>query len=140
EIAVDLDYLEALHPLEQGGGERAQARADLDQAIVGARIDARDDAAHDRGIHQEVLAEALARAVRREYGHADSRWLSLRARGFPTSAEPRKSSEASARGLDALRRKPPRPPHAPGIARHGGSSLDGLDQSAGVGSLGARDV
>ena len=62
EVAVDLDDLEALAALEEGQGQRAAPRADLDDAFAGLRVDRRDDSREDARVMQEMLAEALARA------------------------------------------------------------------------------
>ncbi len=34
DVAVDLDHMQMIQPLQQRVGQRAQARADLDDAIV----------------------------------------------------------------------------------------------------------
>ena len=63
QVAVDLHRLESLGALEQHGRERAQARADLDDALTGPRRDRVADRREDRCIGQEMLAESLARCV-----------------------------------------------------------------------------
>ena len=48
---------------QQRQGDRAEARTDLDHALVGLRIDRGHDPLDHAGIVQEVLAEAFARNV-----------------------------------------------------------------------------
>ena len=63
QVAIDLDGIEPLGGLEQGGGHHPLARADFQQVIAGARVDGHDDALHHAVIAQKVLSEALARRV-----------------------------------------------------------------------------
>jgi len=63
QVEVQLDHVELRAAAEQALGQRALARADLQQALVLLGADGAQDAVDDAGIVQEVLAEALARAV-----------------------------------------------------------------------------
>src|SRR5690606_25329307 len=95
-IAVDFDCFELLHAREQRQRDRAEARTDLDDAVLGLRIDRGDDTRDHAGIMEEMLTEALARDMQRLFRHdrAPPRlWLnssasSMAAMRLPGSALP----------------------------------------------------
>ena len=63
QIAIQLDHGHAAGALHQRLRQRRQTGADLDQALIGLRIDGTHDAVDDALVLQEVLAKALARHV-----------------------------------------------------------------------------
>ncbi|CFE03908.1 Uncharacterised protein [Bordetella pertussis] len=63
QIAVDLDRGQVIDAIEQGAGQRRQARTDLDHAVVARGPDGPHDRLDHALVGQEMLAEALARLV-----------------------------------------------------------------------------
>src|SRR5262249_13601176 len=59
EVAVDFKRGDGLHPGGERAGERPGARANLDERVVGLRIDRANDLVDPRRL-EEVLAEAPA--------------------------------------------------------------------------------
>ena len=73
---------------DQQLGERAAARADLDQRLVGLRRDLAHDAVEHAAVVQEVLAEALARENQLRVSPANSMASCVAATRLPASARP----------------------------------------------------
>ena len=73
QIAVDFDGGDLACPLDQQQGQRAQAGADLDNALARPRVDRGDDALDVMRVVQEVLREAPSRAVALHQRPADGR-------------------------------------------------------------------
>ena len=63
QVAVELDDIERAGAGRELFCQRALARPDLHQVVVGARIDGPHDTVDNAGIVQEILAETLARAM-----------------------------------------------------------------------------
>ncbi len=59
EVAVDFHHVQLSRPLQQRPGQRAPARAHLENALAGPRIHRIQNPADHAGVVQEVLAEAL---------------------------------------------------------------------------------
>ena len=59
DVMVDFDDVQRACTLEQGRGNRAAARAYLDQPIARLGVDGADDALDRAGVMQEMLAIAL---------------------------------------------------------------------------------
>jgi hypothetical protein len=97
EIAVDLDDGQSVDPIEQRSGQRAQTRADFDEALASLRRDRLDDALDIMRIGQEMLAESLARAMR-GFQRAAARARAARsiARSTAANSEPGSAARASA--------------------------------------------
>jgi hypothetical protein len=106
QVAVELDHGERVVLLQQRQRDRALARADLDQALAGLRVDRQHDLLDHAAVVQEVLAELLLRR-RLEVAHARLRCGQARAQrdgGAQAggSASPRRRARARCRG------RPPR--------------------------------
>ena len=98
EIAVDLDDRQAVDPREQRPGQRAQTRADFDDAIVAPRRERLEDALDIARIGQEMLAESFARAMRGYRQRPGERARDARsiARSTAANSEPGSAARASA--------------------------------------------
>src|SRR3990172_2265455 len=85
--------------LEQGPGQRAFARTNLDDGVAGRRVNGVDDSLQYPGVVQEVLAKTLAR------------FHGARLRGLtgPPGASRRKCGRAAGAATPGR----PRPPYAP---------------------------
>ena len=70
EGGIDLDGDDARPGLQQRQGEGAQARADLQDGVIGQNTGAPDDAAHGAGVMDEVLAQRLGGADAQRPGQA----------------------------------------------------------------------
>ena len=98
EIAIDFDDGQPVDLGQQRPRQRAQSRADLDEALAALRCDRLDDARDVMRIGQEMLAEPFARAMRvyrqRPAGRArDARSI---ARSTAANSEPGSAARASA--------------------------------------------
>jgi hypothetical protein len=102
EIAIDLDDGQAVDPVQQRPGKRAQARADFDEALASLRCDRVDNALDIMRIGQEMLAEPFARAVR-GYQRPAARARDARSIASSTAANSEPGSAARASAPSAAR-------------------------------------
>jgi hypothetical protein len=72
QVAVELDRGQRADAREQREGERAFARADLDEALARLRVDRAQQPVDDAALVQEMLPEALLHHVRFGHGRARS--------------------------------------------------------------------
>ena len=61
DVAVDLDHVQMIEPVQQRPRQRAEPRSDLDHRIVASRGDGGHDVVDDDRILQKILPEAFFR-------------------------------------------------------------------------------
>src|SRR5262249_29117024 len=94
-IAIDLDCVQLRQSCQQRQRDCAEPGTDLDQSLLGARIDRADDAGDHARIVQEVLAEAFARNVHQAAADASCSAMSMAVTRLPESALPVPASESA---------------------------------------------